>query len=150
MEVILLQKIENLGNLGDKVRVRNGYARNYLVPYGKARFATAENIAAFEVRRAELERSAAESLAIAQARAEKLADLRVTIPAKVGTEGKLFGSVGGGDIADAICAAGIEVEKREVRLPEGPIHQVGEYAVDLHLHADVNTTVTVVVAAEEG
>lgn len=150
MEVILLQKIENLGNLGDKVRVRNGYARNYLVPYGKARFATAENIAAFEVRRAELERSAAESLAIAQARAEKLADLRVTIPAKVGTEGKLFGSVGGGDIADAICAAGIEVEKREVRLPEGPIHQIGEYAVDLHLHADVNTTVTVVVAAEEG
>jgi len=148
MEVILLDKVENLGNLGDKVSVRPGYARNYLIPSGKAKYATKENIAEFEARRAELEKAAAEALASAEARAAKLADLEVTITAHAGNEGKLFGSVGTADIAEAITAAGVSVERQEVRLPEGAFRQIGEYTVSIHLHSDVNTEITLLVEAE--
>ncbi|SFM42714.1 LSU ribosomal protein L9P [Ectothiorhodospira mobilis] len=148
MEVILLEKVENLGNLGDKVRVRPGYARNYLLPQGKAKFATEANLAEFEARRAELEKAAAEALAAAEARREKLEAMTVTVTAKAGGEGKLFGSVGTADIADAVKSMGVELEKREVRLPEGPLRQTGEFEVDLQLHTDVKATLKVVVAAE--
>ncbi|MGB9669811.1 MAG: 50S ribosomal protein L9 [Halothiobacillaceae bacterium] len=148
MEVILLSKVENLGNLGDVVKVRNGYARNFLIPYGKAKAATKANVAEFEARRAELEKAAAEALAAAQARAAQLEGVSVTIAGKAGTEGKLFGSIGTAEIADALTAAGHAVEKREVRLPTGPLRAVGEYEIDLHLHTDVNTTVKVNVIAE--
>ncbi len=148
MEVILLSKVENLGNLGDVVKVRNGYARNFLIPYGKAKAATKANVAEFEARRAELEKAAAEALAAAQARAAQLEGMAVTIAGKAGTEGKLFGSIGTAEIADALTAAGHAVEKREVRLPTGPLRAVGEYDIELHLHTDVNTTVKVNVIAE--
>jgi large subunit ribosomal protein L9 len=148
MEVILLEKIENLGNLGDRVNVKPGFGRNYLLPQGKAAPATAENIAEFEARRAELEKAAAEALALAESRRDSLADMVVTISAKAGEEGKLFGSVGTSDIADAINAAGVEVERNEIRLPEGAFRQTGEYDVDLHLHTDVNVTVKLVIEAE--
>lgn len=150
MEVILLEKVENLGGLGDKVAVRSGYARNYLIPGGKAKYATAQNIAEFEARRADLEKAAAESLASAEARAEKLNGLTVEIGAHAGSEGKLFGSVANGEVAEAITAAGVAVEKREVRMPDGAIRAEGEYAITLHLHTDVDAVVTVnVVASEE-
>ncbi|MEX0386531.1 50S ribosomal protein L9 [Spiribacter onubensis] len=149
MEVILLEKVANLGGLGDTVRVRAGYGRNYLIPQGKAKPATAENVAYFEAQRAELERKAAEELAAAEARAEKLNALEVTITANAGEEGKLFGSVGPQDVADAVTAAGVEVGRHEVRMPEGPIRAVGEYSVELHLHADVNATVSVNVTGED-
>lgn len=149
MEVILLEKVENLGNLGDKVKVRSGYGRNYLLPQGKATTATPENIKAFEERRAELEKIAAESLAEANARKEKIEGASVVIKAKAGDEGKLFGSVGAGEVAEAVSqAAGVEVEKREVRMPSGPLRSVGEYEVELHLHTDVNVAVNVTVEAE--
>ena len=148
MEVILLEKIENLGNLGDRVNVKPGFGRNYLLPQGKAAPATAENIAEFEARRAELEKAAAEALALAESRRDSLADMVITISAKAGEEGKLFGSVGTSDIADAINAAGVEVERNEIRLPEGAFRQTGEYDVDLHLHTDVNVTVKLVIEAE--
>ncbi len=148
MEVILLEKIENLGNLGDRVNVKPGFGRNYLLPQGKAAPATAENIAEFEARRAELEKAAAEALALAESRRDSLADMVVTISAKAGEEGKLFGSVGTSDIADAIIAAGVEVERNEIRLPEGAFRQTGEYDVDLHLHSDVNVNVKLVIEAE--
>jgi large subunit ribosomal protein L9 len=148
MEIILLQKIENLGAMGDRVKVRPGYGRNYLVPTGKAKPATPENIAEFEAMRAELEKTAAETLAAAAARSDRLAGLSVTIAARAGEEGKLFGSVGTGDIADAVCAAGVEIERHEVRLPEGPFRQLGEYEVPLHLHSDVNVTIKLVITAE--
>lgn len=148
MEVILLEKVDNLGGLGDRVNVRPGFGRNYLIPQGKAKPATEENIRFFEARRAELENKAAEELAAAQARAAQLEGLTVTITAKVGEEGKLFGSVGTTDIADAVTAAGVEIGKHEVRLPEGPLRATGEYEIELHLHADVNATVQVVVAGE--
>src|SRR5690606_32489281 len=124
MEVILLEKIANLGNLGDKVAVKAGYARNFLLPFGKATPANAANVEAFEARRAELEKVAAERKAEAEVRAEKLAELTVTITANAGEEGKLFGSIGTRDIADAVSAAGVELEKSEVRLPEGPLRNV--------------------------
>jgi len=149
MEIILLEKVENLGNLGDKVSVKPGFGRNFLIPGGKAKPATAANIAEFEARRAELEKVAAESLAAAQARKESMADMAVTILSKAGDEGKLFGSVGNTDIAEAITAAGVAVEKKEVRLPEGPIRETGEYEVDIHLHSDVDATIKVTIAAEE-
>ncbi|MEW5837350.1 MAG: 50S ribosomal protein L9 [Pseudomonadota bacterium] len=149
MQVILLSKVENLGSLGDVVNVRNGYARNFLIPYGKAKAATRSNVAEFAALRAELEKKALEILAGAQARAKTLAGVAVSIAAKVGEEGKLFGSIGTAEIADALTAAGHEVEKREVRLPEGPLRLVGDYEVTLHLHADVNTVVNVSVVAEE-
>jgi len=148
MEVILLDKVRNLGNLGDKVKVRNGYGRNFLIPQGKAVLATADNLARFEARRAELEKAAAAEVAVAQARAEKLADLaEVTIGAKAGEEGKLFGSVGTGDIAEAITAAGVEVAKAEVKLPDGALRHTGEFSVDVVLHSDVTQAITVKVVA---
>ncbi len=148
MEVILLEKVANLGALGDKVDVKPGYGRNYLVPYGKAVPATDENVKAFEARRAELEKAAAERLAEAERRAEQLNEFAVTITAKAGDEGKLFGSIGVRDIADAITAGGVEVNKSEVRLPEGPLRTTGEFDIELHLHSDVAAQVKVNVVAE--
>ena len=147
MEIILLEKIANLGNLGDKVNVKAGYGRNFLLPQGKATVASAENVAVFEARRAELEQLAAEKKAYAESRAAELAELEVTITATAGDEGKLFGSIGTHDIADALTASGVEVAKSEVRLPNGTIRQVGEYDVAVHLHSDVEATVRVVVVA---
>jgi large subunit ribosomal protein L9 len=148
MEVILLEKIGKLGVLGDKVAVKSGYGRNYLIPYGKAVPATTNNVAEFETRRAELEKIAAEKLTAAQARAEQLNDKEVTITSKSGDEGKLFGSIGVRDIADAVTAAGVEVNKSEVRLPEGPLRAVGEYDITIHVHSDVNAIVKLSVVAE--
>ena len=142
MDVILLEKVGGLGNLGDKVKVKSGFGRNFLVPYGKAVSATAENVARFEAQRAELEKVAAERTAEAQARAEKLAGLRITIAANAGDEGKLFGSVGTRDIADAITAAGNAVSKSEVRMPNGVIRTIGDFEIALHLHPDITHTIT--------
>ncbi len=150
MEVILLSKVENLGALGDKVNVKSGYARNYLIPQAKAKFATPENIAEFEARRAELEAEAASTLAVAEARKAKLEGIiTVTIAAKEAGEGKLFGSVGNIDVLEALTAMGHEVEKREIRMPDGAFRNVGEFQVELHLHTDVNATVTISIVAEE-
>ncbi|MCK7542999.1 50S ribosomal protein L9 [Marinobacter bryozoorum] len=148
MEVILLEKVANLGSLGDKVKVKSGYGRNYLLPYGKAVAATTENLQAFEERRAELEKAAADKLAAAQSRAEALEGQSFTISSKAGDEGKLFGSIGVRDISDAITAGGTEVEKSEVRLPEGPIRVTGEYEIELQLHSDVTVTVQLAVVAD--
>jgi len=149
MDVILLQKVRNLGDLGDQVKVRPGFGRNFLIPAGKAVPANAENIAKFEARRAELEKAAAEAVSAAQARAGRLEALgRVVLTRKAGDEGKLFGSVSTADIAEVITAAGVEVEKREIEVPEGPIRQTGEYSVMVLLHSDVTATVTVAVEAE--
>ncbi|MBS7326421.1 MAG: 50S ribosomal protein L9 [Thiopseudomonas sp.] len=148
MEVILLEKVANLGNLGDKVSVKAGYGRNYLLPQGKATAATPENIAEFEARRAELERVAAEKRAAAEARAAQLNELVVTITANVGEEGKLFGSIGTQDIADALTASGIEAAKSEVRLSEGTIRQTGEYDIKLQLHSEVTAEFKLIVAGE--
>lgn len=148
MDIILLTKVDNLGNLGDRVKVKHGYGRNYLIPQGKATEATTANIARFEARRAELEAAAATMLARANERREHLADLVITMAAKAGAEGRLFGSVGPGDIADAVSSAGIELKKAEVRMPNGPIRHVGEYEVDVHLHTDVNCKLHINVIAE--
>ena len=148
MEIILLEKVANLGTLGDQVKVKPGYARNYLIPNGKATEATPINRARFEARRAELERVAAEALAKARGRANQLAELIVTLSVKTGSEGRLFGSVGAADIASAVSAAGIELQKHEVRLPAGPIRQIGEYDVDLHLHGEVKSQIRVNVITE--
>lgn len=148
MEVILLEKVHNLGKLGDRVKVRPGYARNFLIPEKMAVPATESNVQKLETMRAELEKAQAEALAKAESRAATLKDAVVTIPARAGEEGKLFGSVGTADIADALSKAGNEVEKREVRMPAGPIRTLGDHAVELHLHADVNVPVTVRVVAE--
>ena len=149
MEVILLDKIAHLGGLGDKVSVKSGFARNYLFPQGKAVMATKDNLAAFEARRAELEAKLADVKAAAEARAAQLSALtNVTIATKAGDEGKLFGSIGTRDIADAITAAGVPVAKSEVRMPNGVLRSVGEYDIVVHLHTDVNTTVKVAVVAE--
>lgn len=148
MEVILLDNIGKLGGLGDKVTVKPGYGRNYLVPYGLAVPATKDNIEAFEAQRAELEAQAAERKAEAQARAEQLNDIELSLVSKAGDEGKLFGSIGPRDLADAISSAGIDVAKSEVRMPNGPIRQTGEYDIALHLHAEVDAAVRVVVVAE--
>jgi len=148
MEVILLEKIGKLGDLGDKVSVKNGFGRNYLVPQGKAVPATEANVAKFEERRAELEAAAAEALAAATARAEELNDKEVTITAKCGEEGKLFGSIGTRDIADAITAAGAEVSKSEVRLPEGALRSIGEFDIAIQLHPEVTSVVKLAVVGE--
>jgi len=148
MEVILLEKVENLGNLGDRVTVRPGYGRNFLIPQGKATEATRDNLARFEARRAELEHVAAESLTQAEIRAEQLRDLVVTLAARAGGEGRLFGSVGPAEIAGAVSAAGIELRKQEVRMHEGPIRTVGEYDVEIRLHSDVATHIRVNVQTE--
>ena len=149
MEIILLEKIENLGAMGDRVRVKPGYGRNYLVPKGKAKPATADNIAAFEAMRSELEQAAAEALAAAEARRALLEGMHITIAANAGDEGKLFGSVGTTDIADAVRAKGVDVDRHEVRLPNGVYRQVGEYEVVLHLHSDVNATITLSITPEK-
>lgn len=149
MQVILVENVDNLGKLGDVVQVKSGYARNFLLPQGRARMATAENIQEIEARRAELERAENEKLESAQKRFEALDGHRVTIRAKVGAEEKLFGSVSAGDIVDALAAEGIEAEKREIRLPEGPLRTIGEYEVGVHLHGDLDATVTVVIEPEE-
>jgi large subunit ribosomal protein L9 len=149
MEIILLQKVDNVGGIGDLVRVKSGYARNYLIPQGKATLATPANKAKFESRRAELEAKAAAELAAAQARAKKLEGLVIKIEMQAGAEGKLFGSVGTVDIAEEISKRGIEIERSEIRLPDGPLRLVGEHRVDLHLHADVNVGLTVVIEAGE-
>lgn len=148
MEVILLDRIENLGNLGDRVNVRPGYARNYLFPKGKARFATHENIAEFEARRVELEQAATEAQTAAEARRERLEGITLTMPAKAGSEGKLFGSIGPADIVAAAAAAGVEIEKREVIMPAGTLRQTGDHDVELHLHGNVTTSIRVSVVAE--
>jgi large subunit ribosomal protein L9 len=149
MEVILLDTVENLGGIGDKVKVRPGYARNYLLPQGKATRATPENIAEFEARRAELEAKAAAVIAEAQARAEKINGLKLVIRAKVGSEGKLFGSVGTVDIAEAAAALGVHIERSELRLTEGPLRMVGEHEVEVHLHSEISVPISVTVEGEE-
>jgi len=149
MEVILLQKVANLGNIGDRVKVKPGFGRNYLLPQGKAALATAANVAKFEERRVDLEKRAADDLAAARTRAARLEGHALTITAKVGGEGKLFGSIGTADIAEALSADGIEVERSEVRLPGGPIRLVGEHHVKVHLHSDVEVDLTVTVVAED-
>jgi large subunit ribosomal protein L9 len=148
MNVILLERLGNLGDLGEEVAVKGGFARNYLIPQGKAVRATDDNREMFEARRAELERIAGERLGEAEGRAGGLQEVGVTITAKAGEEGKLYGSVGTQDIADALAAQGAEVAKSEVRLPEGAIRQVGEYDIDIQLHSDVTVTVKVTVLAE--
>ncbi len=148
MEVILLDKVGKLGNIGDKVTVKSGFGRNYLLPQGKAVSATAKNIAEFEERRAGLEAAAAAKKAEAEARAAKLAELSVTIAANAGDEGRLFGSIGTRDIADAITAAGVEVTKSEVRLPEGVLREVGQFEIDIQLHPEVVQIVKLAVVAE--
>ncbi len=148
MNVILLERIGNLGDLGDEVVVKPGFARNYLIPQGKAVRATSENRAVFEERRAELERVAGERLGEAQARAAQLEGMAVTLVVKAGEEGKLYGSVGTHDIADAVTAKGVEIEKSEVRLPEGPIRAIGEYEIDVQLHSDVTVAIQVSVVPE--
>lgn len=149
MQVILLEKFPHLGNIGDQVEVKAGYARNYLIPQGKAVMATAANVEHFEARRAELEAKAAEVLAKAQSRADAIAALgKVTIASKAGDEGRLFGSITNRDVADAIKAAGVEMEKSEVRLSEGPLRTTGEHEVRLQLHPEVFATILVDVVAE--
>ena len=145
MEIILLEKIANLGKIGDRVKVRSGYGRNFLLPQGKATLATPQNIAAFEARRAELERKQADEFEAAKFRAADLQRLTLRLTAKAGPEGKLFGSLGTVDIAEACAALGVEVERSEVRLPSGPLRVLGEHHVDLHLHADVNVPMTVII-----
>lgn len=149
MQVILLERIENLGGIGDQVKVKPGYGRNYLLPQGKAALATKMNIAKFEAMRAELEARAAKELQAAQERAEKIQEVVLTITSKAGTEGKLFGSVGTFDIVDAYEQAGAPVERSEVRLPEGPLRALGEHPIEIHLHTDVSVPVTLTIVAEE-
>jgi large subunit ribosomal protein L9 len=149
MEVILLQKVANLGNIGDRVKVRSGFGRNFLLPQGKATLATPDNVARFEARRAELERTAREHLSSAEERAVAMKDFKLVIRAKAGTEGKLFGSIGTSDIAEACTREGFKVERSEVRLPTGPLRTVGEHTVNLHLHADIDVPLHVTIVAEE-
>ena len=149
MDVILLQKVANLGNIGDRVKVRSGYGRNFLLPKGKATLATPDNVARFEARRSELERVAREELSSAAERATAMHELKLTIPAKAGTEGKLFGSIGTSDIAEHVSRLGFKLERSEVRLPNGALRSVGEYQVGLHLHTDIDVPITVTIVAEE-
>ncbi len=148
MEVILLEKVDNLGKLGDRVKVRRGYARNYLIPTGKATEATGANLAAFESRRAELERTAADSLTTARAKVGEMQGVTLAIPVKVGSEGRLFGSVGSADIVAAAGRAGIVLERSQIRMPDS-IRQVGVYEIGVHLHADVDGVIKVEVLPEE-
>ena len=149
MEVILFEKIDRLGGIGDLVNVKAGFARNYLLPQGKAKAATDANKAEIETRRAEFEKLAAEAITNAEQRRDKIEALSISITAKSGTEGKLFGSIGNMDIAAAITEAGVELEKRDVRLPDGPIRQAGEYEITLHLHTDVDAVAKVTIIGEE-
>lgn len=148
MQVILLEKVQNLGELGDTVKVKPGFARNYLIPSGKAVAATPANMAEFEAQRAELERQQAEAVTLAKARAEQLEGMSITVIRKAGDEGKLFGSVGPADVAQAIVASGVEVERQEIRMPGDSIRQIGEYTIEVQLHADVSASVGLQVEAE--
>ncbi|MEW6688290.1 MAG: 50S ribosomal protein L9 [Pseudomonadota bacterium] len=148
MQVILMEKVANLGNLGDVVKVKDGYARNYLIPHGKAKRATEENLKAFEARRAELEKAQAEALARAQERGAKLDGLTLQITQKAGVDGRLFGSVTNYDIVESLKAQGFEVERSQVRMPAGPLKQVGEHHIQIALHTDVVVTVNVAVLGE--
>jgi large subunit ribosomal protein L9 len=143
MNVILLENVENLGSIGDLVKVKPGYGRNYLLPQGKAALATPENMKEIEARRAELEKAAAEELAAAKTRAGAIEGMELVIPANAGPEGKLFGSVGPIDIADAFEKVQVEVERSEIRMPEGPIQELGEFSVGVHLHPEVDVEVSV-------
>ncbi len=149
MNVILLDNVENLGNIGDLVKVKAGYGRNFLLPQGKAALATAENMKAIEARRAELEKHAKEDLADAKKRAEIINGMELVIAANAGSEDKLFGSVGPIDITDAFAAVQVEVQRSEVRMPDGPIHQLGDFQIGVHLHPEINVEVTVKVVAAE-
>ena len=149
MQVILLQKVANLGNIGDRVKVRSGYGRNFLLPQGKATVATPGNIAKFEAQRVELERLAREHLSTAEERSVALKDFHLRLSAKAGAEGKLFGSIGTADIADALSREGFKVARSEVRLPSGPLRMVGDHVVGLHLHADVDVALPVTIVPEE-
>ncbi len=149
MNVILLDNVENLGGIGDLVKVKPGYGRNFLIPQGKAALATPENIRQIEARRAELEKAAAEELAAAKKRAETINGMELVISANAGSEDKLFGSVGPIDIVEAFSAVQVEVERSEVRMPDGPIHELGEFDVGVHLHSEVNAEIKVRVVAAE-
>ena len=149
MQVILMEKVANLGNLGDVVKVKDGYARNFLIPHGKAKRATEENLKTFEARRAELEKAQNEALAKAQERGAKLDGLTVQITQKAGVDGRLFGSVTNYDICEALEKQGHEVERSQIRMPQGPLKQVGEYPMQIALHTDVTATITVAVVGEQ-
>ena len=149
MNVILLEAVENLGSIGDLVKVKAGYGRNYLLPQGKAALATPENMKAIEARRAELEKAAAEELVKAQERAKAFANLELVIHANAGSEGKLFGSVGPIDIVEALAGVQVEAERAEIRMPEGPIQEIGEFPIGIHLHSEVKAEVLVKVVGEE-
>ena len=149
MEVILLQKVANLGNIGDRVKVKSGFGHNFLLPHGKATLATPDNVARFEARRAELEKAAREQMTSAEERAAALKEFKLVIPSKAGTEGKLFGSIGTADIAEAATRAGIKIERSEVRLPNGALRTIGDHSVILHLHADIDVPLAVTIVAEE-
>jgi large subunit ribosomal protein L9 len=149
MDVILLQKVANLGNIGDRVKVKSGYGRNFLLPKGRATLATPDNVKRFEARREELEKLAREQLSSAEERSAALKDYKLTITAKAGTEGKLFGSIGTSDVAEALTKAGFKIERSEVRMPNGPLRMVGDHSVGLHLHADIDIPLAVLIVAEE-
>ena len=149
MDVILLTKVANLGNIGDRVKVKSGYGRNFLLPKGKATLATPENVKKFEARRAELEKVAREQFQDAESRAAAFKDFKLQITAKAGTEGKLFGSIGTADIAEATTKAGHKLARAEVRLPTGPLRTVGDHMVALHLHTDIDVQLPVTITAEE-
>ncbi len=149
MNVILLDNVENLGSIGDLVKVKPGYGRNFLIPQGKAALATPENMKAIEARRAELEKAAAEELANAKARAKTIEGMELVIPANAGAEGKLFGSVGPIDIVDAFEKVQVAVERSEIRMPDGPIHEVGEFEVGVHLHPEINAEIKIRVVESE-
>jgi large subunit ribosomal protein L9 len=149
MQVILMEKVANLGNLGDVVKVKDGFARNFLIPQGKAKRATPENLKHFEGRRAELEKAQNEQLTKAKERGEKLASLKLEITQKAGVDGRLFGSVTNYDIVEALEKQGHEVERSQVRMPQGPLKQVGEYPLQIVLHTDVSVTITVSVIGEQ-
>ena len=149
MQVILMEKVANLGELGDVVKVKDGFARNYLIPHGKAKRATEANLKAFEARRAELEKAQAESLGKAQERAAKLEGLTIQITQKAGPDGRLFGSVTNYDIVEALTKQGHEVERANIRMPQGPLKQVGDFPIEIALHTDVTATITVSVLGEQ-
>ena len=149
MEIILLQKVANLGNIGDKVKVKSGFGRNFLLPQGKATLATPLNVAKFEERRAELEKAARDQLVSAEERSGALKDYKLVVRSKAGTEGKLFGSIGTADIAEALTREKFNIARSEVRLPNGPLRTVGDHVVNLHLHADVDVPLAVTILAEE-
>ncbi len=148
MQIILMEKVVNLGQLGDVVKVKDGYARNYLIPNGKAKRATKDNLAEFERRRAELEKVQAEQLAAAQSHAEKLEGLLVQVTQKAGVDGRLFGSVTNADISEALKSQGFDIAKAQVRMPQGPLKQIGDYPITVSLHTDVTAQITVSVLGE--